>query len=181
MVEWPFATPTIGFSKSASPKPTARSMARFGERATPWVMSFERRFGAESRVAIVSSYRCSTIIASHTWLSSDRGHPRLREHPRFISAPIAQSRRRPPVARFLQAPCQVLRYELARVVAFVAGRKFDGLEAGRGQMRPLISSRPHIPPLPDCKAMYASSARARAGDGGESRKPPQSGLDTPMT
>ena len=43
MVEWPFATPTIGLSKSASLKPTARSIARFGERATPWVMSFERR------------------------------------------------------------------------------------------------------------------------------------------
>src|SRR3954467_13012003 len=110
-------------------------------------MSFERRFGAESRVAIVSSYRCSTIIASHTWLSSDRGHPRLREHPRFISAPIAQSRRRPPVARFLQAPCQVLRYDLARVVAFVAGRKFDGLEAGRGRLGPFIPSPPPTPPL----------------------------------
>jgi hypothetical protein len=43
MVEWPFATPTIGFSKSPSPKPTARSIARFGERATPWVMSRLRR------------------------------------------------------------------------------------------------------------------------------------------
>src|SRR3954463_10661191 len=44
MVECPFATPMIGLSKSASPKPTARSMARFGERATPWVISLERRF-----------------------------------------------------------------------------------------------------------------------------------------
>src|SRR4029453_6167310 len=43
MVEWPLATPTIGFSKSPSPKPTARSMARLGERATPWVMRRERR------------------------------------------------------------------------------------------------------------------------------------------
>ena len=43
IVEWPFATPTIGLSKSASPKPTARSIARFGERATPWVMSLDRR------------------------------------------------------------------------------------------------------------------------------------------
>ncbi len=39
----PLATPTMGFSKSASPKPTARSIARLGERATPWVMSLERR------------------------------------------------------------------------------------------------------------------------------------------
>ena len=43
MVEWPLATPTIGLSKSPSPKPTARSIARLGERATPWVMSWERR------------------------------------------------------------------------------------------------------------------------------------------
>ena len=33
MVEWPLATPTIGLSKSPSLKPTARSMARLGERA----------------------------------------------------------------------------------------------------------------------------------------------------
>src|SRR5215831_14988326 len=39
----PFATPTIGFSKSSSPKPTARSIARFGERATPCVMIRLRR------------------------------------------------------------------------------------------------------------------------------------------
>ena len=31
-----FATPTMGLSKSPSPKPTARSSARFGERCTPW-------------------------------------------------------------------------------------------------------------------------------------------------
>src|SRR5256885_13817125 len=38
MVECPLATPTIAFWKSPSPKPTARSIARFGERAAPWVM-----------------------------------------------------------------------------------------------------------------------------------------------
>ena len=43
IVLWPLATPTIGFSKSPSPKPTARSIARLGERATPCVMSCERR------------------------------------------------------------------------------------------------------------------------------------------
>ena len=42
MLEWPLATPTIGFSKSLSPNPTARNMARLGERATPWVMLLER-------------------------------------------------------------------------------------------------------------------------------------------
>src|SRR3989449_10361385 len=38
MVDWPLAAPTIAFSKSPSPKPTARNIARFGERAAPWVM-----------------------------------------------------------------------------------------------------------------------------------------------
>src|SRR6478736_6415038 len=38
IVLWALATPTIAFSKSPSPKPTARSIARFGERAAPWVM-----------------------------------------------------------------------------------------------------------------------------------------------
>jgi hypothetical protein len=39
MVECALATPTMGFSKSPSPNPTARSIARLGERAVPWVMS----------------------------------------------------------------------------------------------------------------------------------------------
>ena len=43
IVLWPLATPTIGLSKSPSPKPTARSIARLGERATPWVMMRLRR------------------------------------------------------------------------------------------------------------------------------------------
>src|SRR6185295_16425673 len=42
IVLWPLATPTMGFSKSLSPKPTARSIARLGERATPAVMSWLR-------------------------------------------------------------------------------------------------------------------------------------------
>ena len=32
IVEWPFATPMMGFSKSPSVKPTARNIARLGER-----------------------------------------------------------------------------------------------------------------------------------------------------
>src|SRR5450755_2548805 len=43
IVEWPLATPTIGLSKSLSPNPTARNIARLGERATPWVMMRLRR------------------------------------------------------------------------------------------------------------------------------------------
>jgi hypothetical protein len=48
MVEWPLATPTIGLSKSPSLKPTARSIARLGERAAPAVISLERRLAADS-------------------------------------------------------------------------------------------------------------------------------------
>ena len=46
MVLCPLATPTIGFAKSSSSKPTARSMARLGARWSPWVTTCERRFGA---------------------------------------------------------------------------------------------------------------------------------------
>jgi len=37
MVLCAFATPTMGLSKSLSPNPTARNIARLGERCTPWV------------------------------------------------------------------------------------------------------------------------------------------------
>jgi hypothetical protein len=40
----PLATPTIGFSKSPSSKPTARNMARFGARFGPSVISLLREF-----------------------------------------------------------------------------------------------------------------------------------------
>jgi hypothetical protein len=56
IVEWPFATPTMGLSKSPSLKPTARSMARFGERAGPWVMRVERRLGADLSAMESSSF-----------------------------------------------------------------------------------------------------------------------------
>jgi hypothetical protein len=39
----PLAMPTIGLSKSPSLNPTARSIERLGERATPWVMICDRR------------------------------------------------------------------------------------------------------------------------------------------
>ncbi len=58
MVEWPLATPTMGLSKSPSPKPTARSMARLGERAGPCVMSLERRLLG---VVMVSSWRWASL------------------------------------------------------------------------------------------------------------------------
>jgi len=57
MVEWPLATPTIAFSKSPSPKPTARSIARLGERAAPWVMVLLLQFvrhGKKLRVQKIS-------------------------------------------------------------------------------------------------------------------------------
>ncbi len=41
--EWALATPTMGFWKSASPKPTARSMERLGARSTPSVIARLRR------------------------------------------------------------------------------------------------------------------------------------------
>ena len=39
MVLYALAIPTIGLLKSSSPKPTARNMARLGERCTPCVMT----------------------------------------------------------------------------------------------------------------------------------------------
>ena len=42
MVEKPFAMPMMGFSKSLSLNPTARSIARLGERWTPCVTIRER-------------------------------------------------------------------------------------------------------------------------------------------
>src|SRR5258706_8200241 len=63
IVEWPLATPMIGLSKSPSLKPTARSMARLGERAGPWVISLERRLAA-SAIGCSSSERRSLRRAS---------------------------------------------------------------------------------------------------------------------
>ncbi len=38
IVLYALATPTIGFVKSPSPNPTARSIALLGVRWTPWVI-----------------------------------------------------------------------------------------------------------------------------------------------
>src|SRR5215208_3792790 len=63
IVEWPLATPTIGLSKSPSPKPTARSIARLGERATPWVMRRERRFAGVAAMQCPPGLRLSPLLA----------------------------------------------------------------------------------------------------------------------
>ena len=42
--EWLWATPQMGLAKSPSPKPTARSIERFGARASPSVISPLRVF-----------------------------------------------------------------------------------------------------------------------------------------
>src|SRR5258705_528603 len=47
IVEWPLATPTIGLSKSPSPKATPRSMARVRERAAPLGVGLELRRAIE--------------------------------------------------------------------------------------------------------------------------------------
>ena len=184
MVEWPFATPTIGFSKSPSPKPTARSIARLGERATPWVMSWERRLGAESRVAIVSSYRCSndnSFIVAFERLRT----PTPARTSRACSLLQSRNDRTPTPRPLLASSCRA-RYSAMSsrsVVAFVAARE--------------SSNRPRSPPLPDAGPNFGPPARprrcpiarpcmhrARAIEPATAERagsPPQSGLHTPMT
>src|ERR1700733_10384747 len=63
IVEWPFATPTIGFSKSSSLKPTARNIARLGERATPAVINWERLLSFVTAMSFPGCRRhCSAVI-----------------------------------------------------------------------------------------------------------------------
>src|SRR6266480_455048 len=59
IVECPLATPTIGLSKSPSRKPTARSIARLGERATPWVIRRLRRLYDMRCVSCAVSSDCN--------------------------------------------------------------------------------------------------------------------------
>ena len=78
IVEWPLATPTIGLAKSASVKPTARSMARFGARWSPWVTAALRRWGAgRSGIGFLPD-----ISASYPW-------------PRRLGTPWPAAPRRP--------------------------------------------------------------------------------------
>src|SRR6266581_6842928 len=82
MVEWPLATPTIAFSKSPSPKPTARSIARLGERASPWVMILLRQLSAIERLQgcgkTVDRLRFGLIL-----LKDRRILPAVLVHPNF--------------------------------------------------------------------------------------------------
>ena len=88
MVECPFATPTIGFSKSPSPKPTARSIARFGERATPPVMVLERQLPAMS----ASSFSVGAKSSRYETPCSTR---RARRRRRCGGAPWGRADSRP--------------------------------------------------------------------------------------
>src|SRR5436190_12980393 len=88
IVEWPLAIPTIGLPKSRSVKPTARSIARFGERATPSVMDLLRRLGASvmgpvfyvgAALAATSRPRALLLGLHHSQVRL-QGLEALREH-----------------------------------------------------------------------------------------------------
>jgi len=92
IVLFPFVTPTIGLSKSASPKPTARSIARFGERAMPPVMMRERRLAAiadppgkngENAIAMIarSSERLKVILITPAARAGRDSHCPRRPNP----------------------------------------------------------------------------------------------------
>jgi hypothetical protein len=66
--EWPLATPTIGFSKSVSPNPTARSIARLGERSAP---STTRRENLRESLSAMTGHR----VASRPRLTSRAAGP----------------------------------------------------------------------------------------------------------
>ena len=73
IVLWPLAMPTIGLSKSPSLKPTARSIARLGERATPWVMICERRlFGMRELLGRGDRAVAAAMRAADSALSYNR-------------------------------------------------------------------------------------------------------------
>ena len=52
--------PMIGLLKSPSPKPTARNMARLGDRWKPWVMAAERSMAGRKALACNLPMRRST-------------------------------------------------------------------------------------------------------------------------
>src|SRR5690554_5706188 len=68
MVEWPSATPMIGLEKSPSPKPTARSIARFGARSSPVVTTALLRL-------VLASDMCDGLLVPY---GSDHGVGELR-------------------------------------------------------------------------------------------------------
>src|SRR5262245_28859596 len=112
MVEWPLATPTIALSKSPSPNPTARSIARFGERASPWV--------------IVLLLQLSAILSSVLPLRSILLElPSMLVHPNFD-----------PVAIHL-GPLAVRWYGLMYLVGFAVTYGLGRLRIKRSQSGPV--------------------------------------------
>src|SRR5262245_56552736 len=92
IVEWPLATPTIGLSKSPSPKLTARSIARLGERATPWVMSRERRLTGSAMESLLREAECTAGLDANPIQLWARVIPIGYGYPGY--APAALHRRR---------------------------------------------------------------------------------------
>src|SRR5574341_242463 len=162
-VEWPLATPTIGLSKSPSLKPTARSMARLGERATPWVMSLERRFAA---APVLSAMVCllvesSSLAAPSIAIQYNRSRiliPFRHEYAGAAPAAPFRRRRRAPALRPRRAGAA---YLPAAAVA---------LDPGPGATAGCHAARAHAPQgradarrraLPERSQAPAGAARAR--------------------
>src|SRR5437899_11322076 len=127
MVEWPLATPTIAFSKSPSPKPTARSIARFGERAAPWVMVLLLQLSAMGKTPDAENQLRFDCI-----LLESAPRPSMLVHPNFD-----------PVAISL-GPIAIRWYGLMYLVGFAVSYGLGRLRIARA-----MSGRVTVPTLDD--------------------------------
>src|SRR5439155_211826 len=127
MVEWPLATPTIAFSKSPSPKPTARNIARFGERAAPWVMVLLLQLSAMGKTPNAENQLRFDCI-----LLESAPQPAMLVHPNFD-----------PVAISL-GPIAIRWYGLMYLVGFAVSYGLGRLRIARA-----MSGRVTVPTLDD--------------------------------
>ena len=151
---WALATPTIGLPKSASPKPTARSIARLGARCTPSVTSRLLWFSGMALPSASRTARLSCVVhrsdpRSRTMTSRRRDRARAALLVFIVTAPAGAP------AALAQDQAALFAYDAAadlklrtagverREGATVVDLLFDD-GSGSGRRRP-TSSFPHEP------------------------------------
>src|SRR5437870_1203397 len=127
MVKKPLATPTIAFSKSPSPKPTPRNIARFGERAAPWVIVLLLQLSAMGKTPNAENQLRFDCI-----LLESAPQPAMLVHPNFD-----------PVAISL-GPIAIRWYGLMYLVGFAVSYGLGRLRIARA-----MSGRVTVPTLDD--------------------------------
>jgi hypothetical protein len=121
----------------------------------------------------------ATTGSASTRLACNCRDPGLCKHATVAPGPRAKGPRRSDISGTLELKGEVLADEIQCGITLISGGHPDNLESSRRQVCSELASGFYIAAVPGLKSPVAQDCLCQGLDGGESMKPPQSGLQRP--